>query len=289
MPAPEVTLPVPVLEAREVVKRFPMHGPGGHGKEVKAVEPTSLALHKGRITALVGESGSGKSTLARMLALAYPPTEGEIRLDGDVVKKARTAKAKRAYYRQVQMIFQDPFSSLSPVHKIRYILSRPSNCTASRRAPRTRSARSSSSSNASTSHRPTSSSTSSPTSSPAASASASPSPARSPPAPRCSSATNRSPCWTSPSAWTSSTCSENSATTRAWRSSTSPTTSPAPATSPTRSRSCTRVSSWSRTRRRDRGQPSTPLHQASVGLGPRPRPWRLPRRTGRRRRRRDPR
>ncbi|MHC5260357.1 ABC transporter ATP-binding protein [Streptomyces sp. UC4497] len=125
MPAPETTLPAPVLEAREVVKRFPMHGPGGHGKEVKAVEPTSLALHKGRITALVGESGSGKSTLARMLALAYPPTEGEIRLDGDVVKKARTAKAKRAYYRQVQMIFQDPFSSLSPVHKIRYILSRP--------------------------------------------------------------------------------------------------------------------------------------------------------------------
>ncbi|RVU22913.1 ABC transporter ATP-binding protein [Streptomyces antnestii] len=115
----------PVLEARDVVKRFPLHGPGQHGKEVHAVEPTSLALHAGRITALVGESGSGKSTLARMLALAYPPTEGEIRLDGAPVKQARTARGKRAYYRQVQMVFQDPFSSLSPVHRLRYILSRP--------------------------------------------------------------------------------------------------------------------------------------------------------------------
>ncbi|MGW8685858.1 ABC transporter ATP-binding protein [Streptomyces sp. NPDC055817] len=121
MPAPAE----PVLEARDVVKRFPLQGPGGHGKEVHAVEPTSLALHAGRITALVGESGSGKSTLARMLALAYPPTEGEIRLDGAPVKQARTARGKRAYYRQVQMIFQDPFSSLSPVHRLRYILSRP--------------------------------------------------------------------------------------------------------------------------------------------------------------------
>jgi len=121
MPAPAE----PVLEARDVVKRFPLHGPGQHGKEVHAVEPTSLALHAGRITALVGESGSGKSTLARMLALAYPPTEGEIRLDGEPVKQARTARGKRAYYRQVQMVFQDPFSSLSPVHRLRYILSRP--------------------------------------------------------------------------------------------------------------------------------------------------------------------
>ncbi|MEK0097433.1 ABC transporter ATP-binding protein [Streptomyces sp. NPDC056002] len=121
MPAPAE----PVLEARDVVKRFPLHGPGRHGTEVHAVEPTSLALHAGRITALVGESGSGKSTLARMLALAYPPTEGEIRLDGAPVKQARTARGKRAYYRQVQMIFQDPFSSLSPVHRLRYILSRP--------------------------------------------------------------------------------------------------------------------------------------------------------------------
>ncbi|MEU6657746.1 ABC transporter ATP-binding protein [Streptomyces sp. NPDC046821] len=126
MPAPTEPAPgAPVLEARDVVKRFPLHGPGQHGKEVHAVEPTSLALHAGRITALVGESGSGKSTLARMLALAYPPTEGEIRLDGAPVKQARTARGRRAYHRQVQMVFQDPFSSLSPVHRLRYILSRP--------------------------------------------------------------------------------------------------------------------------------------------------------------------
>ncbi|CAM5671989.1 dipeptide/oligopeptide/nickel ABC transporter ATP-binding protein [Streptomyces spiroverticillatus] len=115
----------PVLEARKVSKRFTLHGPGQYGKEVHALEPVTLALHPGRITALVGESGSGKSTLARLLALAHPPTSGEIRLDGERIAAARTARGKRAYYRQVQMVFQDPFSSLSPVHRVRHILGRP--------------------------------------------------------------------------------------------------------------------------------------------------------------------
>ncbi|MEV5610614.1 ABC transporter ATP-binding protein [Streptomyces sp. NPDC052225] len=125
VPEPRTASATPVLEARAVTKRFPLHGPGQHGKEVHALEETSLALHEGRITALVGESGSGKSTLARLLALAHPPTDGEIRLDGAAVQQARTARGRRAYHRQVQMVFQDPFSSLSPVHRVRYILGRP--------------------------------------------------------------------------------------------------------------------------------------------------------------------
>ncbi|WP_225830191.1 ABC transporter ATP-binding protein [Streptomyces sp. NK08204] len=128
MPAPEEppeAVADAALVARQVVKRFPRHGLGQHGKQVHALEPTTLALHPGRITALVGESGSGKSTLARLLAMVHTPTEGEILLGGTVVRRARTTKARRAYYRQVQMIFQDPFSSLNQVHRLRYILSRP--------------------------------------------------------------------------------------------------------------------------------------------------------------------
>lgn len=128
MPAPDAPSEAStgaVLEAAEVVKHFPVHGLRQHGKHVHALERTTLALHPGRITALVGESGSGKSTLARLLALDHTPTDGEIRLDGTPVRRTWRTKARRAYYRQVQMIFQDPFSSLNPVHRLRYILSRP--------------------------------------------------------------------------------------------------------------------------------------------------------------------
>jgi peptide/nickel transport system ATP-binding protein len=69
--------------------------------------------------ALVGESGSGKTTLARLLARFYPPTSGEIRLHGEVVKGK-----SRAYYSDVQLIFQDPFGSLNPLHRVRYNLER---------------------------------------------------------------------------------------------------------------------------------------------------------------------
>jgi peptide/nickel transport system ATP-binding protein len=104
----------PVLEARAVSKHFT-----AGRSTVRAVEDATLALQAGRIVALVGESGSGKTTLARLLARFYPPTSGEIRLLGETVKGK-----PRSYYSDVQLIFQDPFGSLNPLHRVRYNLER---------------------------------------------------------------------------------------------------------------------------------------------------------------------
>ena len=116
----------PALEAVHIRKIFPVGKLRFFGQErsVKAVEDTSLALYPGRATALVGESGSGKTTVARMLARLYSITSGEIRFQGQPVR-GHSGRAMRAYRRHVQLIFQDPFSSLNPVHKVRYHLSRP--------------------------------------------------------------------------------------------------------------------------------------------------------------------
>ncbi len=114
----------PVLEAVHLKKDFPLHGVHlfGSAQAVHAVEDTSLALYPGKATALVGESGSGKTTVARLLARLYEPTGGEIRFQG--VPITRRHAMLRAYRRQVQYIFQDPFSSLNPVHNVRYHLGR---------------------------------------------------------------------------------------------------------------------------------------------------------------------
>ena len=90
---------------------------------VHAVDEATLTLAPGSITALVGESGSGKSTLARLLAGLVPPTSGELRLDGKVVTPGR--RGRRGYAQDVQLVLQDPFSSLNPVHDVRYHLARP--------------------------------------------------------------------------------------------------------------------------------------------------------------------
>jgi len=114
-----------ILEARHLRKRFPVRklNPFGPEQSVQAVEDMSFALTPGKATALVGESGSGKTTVARMLARLYDLTSGEILYAGQPVKSGRAAL--REYRRNVQMIFQDPFSSLNPAHDVRYHLTRP--------------------------------------------------------------------------------------------------------------------------------------------------------------------
>src|SRR5579871_1213669 len=115
-----------ILRAEHLRKEFPVPqmNPFAPKRAVHAVEDASLALYPGRATALVGESGSGKTTVARMLARLYDLTSGTISFRGEPVS-LRGGSALRSYRRHVQLVFQDPFSSLNPVHSVRYHLSRP--------------------------------------------------------------------------------------------------------------------------------------------------------------------
>ena len=137
---PASTVPAePVLEARDLTKHFPLHGgprlgarrrpPGRRGapaRVVHAVDDVTLTLARGTVTAVVGESGSGKSTLARMLAGLIKPTGGELKLDGASIHRSTGhGSTGRDYARLVQMVLQDPFSSLNPIHDVRYHLARP--------------------------------------------------------------------------------------------------------------------------------------------------------------------
>ena len=123
--SPHNEVQAPVLEAVHVRKYFPVRATNifSAPKTVQAVDDFSLALYPGRATALVGESGSGKTTVARLFSGMYRPTSGSIRFKGE--KVTGKGAVLRAYRRSVQLIFQDPFASLNPVHDIYYHLSRP--------------------------------------------------------------------------------------------------------------------------------------------------------------------
>jgi peptide/nickel transport system ATP-binding protein len=108
------------MEAISLTKDFRL----GRGHAVHAVRDTSFNLYRGAVVALVGESGSGKSTVARLLAGQEQLTSGWIRLDGEPVEVS-TRRAFQRYKSEVQLVFQDPFSSLNPVHTVGYHLERP--------------------------------------------------------------------------------------------------------------------------------------------------------------------
>jgi peptide/nickel transport system ATP-binding protein len=113
----------PLLEAVGVTKHYHVRT-GRFGRSiVHAAEDISVALRPGSVTAVVGESGSGKSTLARMLARTQSLTSGKLLFEGKEVDLRK--KASLDYRRSVQLVLQDPFASLNPVHNVRYILSRP--------------------------------------------------------------------------------------------------------------------------------------------------------------------
>jgi peptide/nickel transport system ATP-binding protein len=108
------------MEAVAISKDFRL----GRGHTLHAVREVSLSLYRGKVVALVGESGSGKSTVARLLAGQEALTAGSIRLHGQPVSLA-TRRAFRRHKSEVQLVFQDPFASLNPVHTVRYHLQRP--------------------------------------------------------------------------------------------------------------------------------------------------------------------
>jgi oligopeptide/dipeptide ABC transporter ATP-binding protein len=99
-----------MLEAHDLVKRYPVRGAG---REVHALNGVSFTLGAGETLGIVGESGCGKSTLARLLVRLEDPTQGRVVLDGVDLTALRGSRL-RAHRRHVQMVFQDPFSSLDP-------------------------------------------------------------------------------------------------------------------------------------------------------------------------------
>ncbi|MBR0401572.1 MAG: ABC transporter ATP-binding protein [Lachnospiraceae bacterium] len=100
-----------LLAVKGVVKEFASH----HKKQkgVIAVNGADFSLFKGECLGIVGESGCGKSTLARMVIGSYPPTEGDITLQGKRFADMRV-KEQKNFRRHVQMVFQNPISSFSP-------------------------------------------------------------------------------------------------------------------------------------------------------------------------------
>ena len=109
-----------MLRLEHVSKTYRV-GAFGSGK-LQAVRDVSFVVKPGEVLSLIGESGSGKSTIGRMILRLLAPTEGTISFDDSDVAALRRRKLKE-YYRRVQGVFQDPFSSYNPIFKIDRIFS----------------------------------------------------------------------------------------------------------------------------------------------------------------------
>ncbi|KNG92444.1 ABC transporter ATP-binding protein [Pseudaestuariivita atlantica] len=116
----------PLIEARNLTKRFLEKGSliPSMRRYFTAVDDVSFDIQPGEVFGLVGESGSGKSTIARMIAGLYDLDEGEVLYEGTRVSGA-DAQTVLDYRRDIQMIFQDPYSSLNPRHRVDHIVAEP--------------------------------------------------------------------------------------------------------------------------------------------------------------------
>ena len=116
-----------ILEVRDVVKHFPITQGIIFQRQigaVRAVDGVSLSVQAGETLGLVGESGCGKSTTARVIMRLLEPTSGTIEFEGEDISHIRGERLK-ALRREMQMIFQDPYSSLNPRKTIGSIIAEP--------------------------------------------------------------------------------------------------------------------------------------------------------------------
>jgi oligopeptide/dipeptide ABC transporter ATP-binding protein len=115
-----------LVELEHLTKRFAVkQGVFARGKtEVHAVEDVSLTVRRGETLGIVGESGCGKSTTARLILRLLDPTAGVVRFDGHDISKL-SQRQLRPLRREMQMIFQDPYSSLNPRKTVGQIIGAP--------------------------------------------------------------------------------------------------------------------------------------------------------------------
>ncbi|MDE0428394.1 MAG: dipeptide/oligopeptide/nickel ABC transporter ATP-binding protein, partial [Caldilineaceae bacterium] len=104
-----------LVETRELSKHFPGPRPSLMSRRatLRAVEKVNLKIRRGEVLGLVGESGCGKSTLGQTILNLYPPTSGQIFFEGDNIQELKMGEL-RLLRRKMQIVFQDPYSSLDP-------------------------------------------------------------------------------------------------------------------------------------------------------------------------------
>ena len=117
----------PLVELDDVRVWFPIRSGivlDRHVGDVKAVDGVSLSIERGETVGLVGESGCGKSTVGRAILRLYEPTGGRVLFDGEDITRLPES-AMRPLRRRMQMVFQDPFSSLNPRHSVGKLVGEP--------------------------------------------------------------------------------------------------------------------------------------------------------------------
>jgi peptide/nickel transport system ATP-binding protein/oligopeptide transport system ATP-binding protein len=125
-PQPQSANGAPLMEIRDLVKHFPIRK-GLLQRQVgavRAVDGVSFDVMRGETLGLVGESGCGKSTTARLILRLMDPTDGSIKFDGEEISNASGSRLKELR-RGMQMIFQDPYSSLNPRKTVGTVIAEP--------------------------------------------------------------------------------------------------------------------------------------------------------------------